>query len=266
MKTLRILIAVAAAAMTLTAATAQQTEPKIIIVKGGGSADATAAEAQRMAPDALVIQNCSGEAPAPQSQKFLCIVDGKAIDDLSTIDAGSIESMTILKDPDALREYEHLGDTSNGVVVIELKDRQADEVYDNVEQMPTFLGGNIETFRQWLMQQIRYPAEAIEAGIGGTVLIKFIIGTDGSIEPSTLEIMRSPHEILSSEVIRVMKLSPRWEPGRNDGKAVRTTHMVPVSFRTSASFGTSDGKTTAGPTTVVKKNSAEEIVVIGFKD
>ncbi len=249
MKTPRILIAVAAAAMTLTAATAQQTEPKIIIVKGGGSADATAAEAQRMAPDALVIQNCSGETPAPQSQKFLCIVDGKAIDDLSTIDAGSIESMTILKDPDALREYEHLGDTSNGVVVIELKDRQA-EVYDNVEQMPTFLGGNIETFRQWLMQQIRYPAEAIEAGIGGTVLIKFIIG--GSIEPSTLEIMRSPHEILSSEVIRVMKLSPRWEPGRNDGKAVRTTHMVPVSFRTSASFGTSGGKTTAGQTTSTK--------------
>lgn len=78
--------------------------------------------------------------------------------------------------------------------------------------------------------------------------------------------MRSPHEILSSEVIRVMKLSPRWEPGRNDGKAVRTTHMVPVSFRTSASFGTSGGKTTAGQTTVVKKNSAEEIVVIGFKD
>ncbi len=88
------------------------------------------------------------------------------------------------------------------MVVIELKNRKADEVYDNVEQMPTFLGGNIETFRQWLMQQIRYPAEAIEAGIGGTVLIKFIIGTDGSIEPSTLEIMRSPHEILSSEVIR----------------------------------------------------------------
>ena len=255
MKTPRILIAAAAAAMTLTAATAQQTEPKIIIVKGGGNADATAAEAQRMATDALVIQNCSGEAPAPQSQKFL-----------STIDAGSIESMTILKDPDALREYEHLGDTSNGVVVIELKNRQADEVYDNVEQMPTFLGGNIETFRELLMQQIRYPAEAIEAGIGGTVLIKFIIGTDGSIEPSTLEIMRSPHEILSSEVIRVMKLSPRWEPGRNDGKAVRTTHMVPVSFRTSASLGTSGGKTTAGQTTVVKKNSAEEIVVIGFKD
>ena len=96
MKTPRILIAAAAAAMTLTAATAQQTEPKIIIVKGGGNADATAAEAQRMATDALVIQNCSGEAPAPQSQKFLWIVDGKAIDDLSTVDAGSIASMTIL--------------------------------------------------------------------------------------------------------------------------------------------------------------------------
>ncbi len=102
------------------------------------------------------------------------------------------------------------------------------DVTTQSEVMPTFNGGDIATFHQWLMQNIRYPAEAREKGITGNVLVQFVIEDDGSM--SGIEVLQSPHQSFTDEVLRVFGTSPRWTPGTQNGVAVKTSMMLPLQF------------------------------------
>lgn len=95
-------------------------------------------------------------------------------------------------------------------------------------QLPTFKNGDLNKFRAWLMQQIDYPAECLEKEIEGRVKIQFVIAKDGSI--GRFEVLESPHELLTNEVLNAMKRSPRWEPLRVDGKAQAVKYAVPIDF------------------------------------
>ena len=110
-----------------------------------------------------------------------------------------------------------------------------DEVIDDdipfvkVEQMPSFMGGDLMTFRSWAMKQVRYPQVAWENNITGRVLLSFVIEKDGSM--SNIKILQTPDESLSNEAIRIMKLSPKWTPGMQRGQAVRVKYTLPIEFR-----------------------------------
>lgn len=97
-----------------------------------------------------------------------------------------------------------------------------------VEKMPTFQGGDLFMFRNWVMQRISYPQFAVNYGIKGVVLVSFIVERDGSI--GEFCVIKTPHKVLSDEVIRVLKLSPKWEPGRQGDKLVRVKYTFPVNF------------------------------------
>lgn len=97
------------------------------------------------------------------------------------------------------------------------------------DEMPTFKGGNIMKFREWVMSQIKYPEEAAKQDIQGQVVIAFYVEEDGSVEET--QIIRSPNTSLSNEVERVVMNSPQWEPGKNDGKPVRIKYTLPVVFK-----------------------------------
>ncbi len=98
-----------------------------------------------------------------------------------------------------------------------------------VEQMPQFMGGDVNTFRRWVMQRIVYPPIAQENGIQGTVVVQFIVEKDGSL--SNIKVLRSPDSSLSKEAVRVVSLSPKWTPGKQRGTAVRVQYTLPVGFR-----------------------------------
>ncbi len=102
------------------------------------------------------------------------------------------------------------------------------DVMPQPEVMPTFEGGTLTDFSRWLMTRIKYPAVALENGITGQVSVRFVVETDGSV--GNIEIIKSPHEILSDEVIRVLKTSPRWNAGMHEGKPVRTSFILPINF------------------------------------
>ena len=110
-----------------------------------------------------------------------------------------------------------------------------DEVIDDdipfvkVEQMPSFMGGDLMTFRSWAMKQVRYPQVAWENNITGRVLLSFVIEKDGSM--SNIKILQTPDESLSNEAIRIMKLSPKWTPGMQRDQAVRVKYTLPIEFR-----------------------------------
>lgn len=98
-----------------------------------------------------------------------------------------------------------------------------------VEQMPMFQNGGLEEFRKWIMEQVRYPRMAMEEGIQGRVVVTFVVEKDGSVTPG--EILQSPDQSLSDEVIRVLKSSPKWIPGKQGNRNTRVSYTMPFDFR-----------------------------------
>lgn len=104
----------------------------------------------------------------------------------------------------------------------------SNRVYDVVEQMPSFPGGN-SGLMTYLKQNIRYPAVAQENCVQGRVVVSFVVGKDGHI--SDVTVVRSVEPSLDKEAVRVVRNMPRWTPGKQGGEAVRVRYNVPVSFR-----------------------------------
>ena len=123
--------------------------------------------------------------------------------------------------------------------------------------MPSFQGGDLTTFRQWLQTQVRYPADALKEKAGGLVICSFVVERDGSI--SNAETLQSPSRQLSTEVERIIKASSsHWQPGRDKGKAVRVKLVLPVKFAIMGSKEPSQAKTPA------PEGSVETLQVVGF--
>lgn len=102
------------------------------------------------------------------------------------------------------------------------------KIFDVVEQMPSFKGGDT-ALMQWLSQNIKYPVEAEEKGVQGRVIAFFVVEGDGSI--SNVKIEKGVEPSIDNEAIRVLKTMPRWLPGKQDGKPVRVRYAVPITFK-----------------------------------
>lgn len=100
-------------------------------------------------------------------------------------------------------------------------------VFTAVERSPEFKGG-IEAFYQFLQQNLRYPAEMRKNNIQGKVFITFIVEEDGSL--SNFRVLRDVGYGSAEETERVFRLSPKWNPGLQNGRSVRVQFTMPVSF------------------------------------
>ena len=128
---------------------------------------------------------------------------------------------------------------------------RAEEVFQVVENMPEFPGGNTELMK-FLAKNIKYPAEAQQKGEQGRVMVQFVVGKDGKL--SDIEIMRSISPTLDAEAIRVIKAMPTWKPGTQRGQAVAVKYTIPISFRLQGSKG--DDKPVASDIQVVSATKA----------
>lgn len=108
-------------------------------------------------------------------------------------------------------------------------DSTDDKPFIKVDAMPRYMGGDLGTFRNWVMSYVTYPQQMLNLRIEGRVLTAFVIGKDGYIED--IEILESPNEQFSNEVIKMLKRSKKWTPGFNAGKPVRVRCTMPVDFR-----------------------------------
>ena len=107
-------------------------------------------------------------------------------------------------------------------------EQQKDLAYIKVEKMPTFQGGDLNTFRNWMQGQIQYPKEAAAKNISGRVIFSFVVEKDGSTSDFT--VLRTPDKLLAAEVERIFKTCPKWEPGTQRGEKVRVKYTVPIVF------------------------------------
>lgn len=108
------------------------------------------------------------------------------------------------------------------------KEDVVQKVFDVVEQMPSFPGGN-GALMSYLSSHLQYPVVAQENGVQGRVVVSFVVERDGSI--SDVKIARSIDPSLDKEAVRVVKSMPKWNPGKQNGSAVRVKYNVPVSFK-----------------------------------
>lgn len=102
------------------------------------------------------------------------------------------------------------------------------EIFDVVETQPNPPGG-MSGWNQYLAQNLKYPAEARKDGIEGTVIVVFVINSDGSI--SNVEILRGIGAGADEEAMRVVQNSPKWEPGKQSGRTVNTRMRLPIRFK-----------------------------------
>lgn len=102
------------------------------------------------------------------------------------------------------------------------------KIFTVVEQMPMYPGGNA-ALMGYLRDNIKYPTVAAENGVQGRVVVGFVVERDGSI--TDVNILRGVDPSLDREAMRVVKSMPRWNPGKQNGSAVRVKYQVPVSFR-----------------------------------
>lgn len=113
-------------------------------------------------------------------------------------------------------------------VIADEKPKEEEKPFDIVEQMPTFPGGDGKLM-EWLSKNIKYPAVAEENGVQGRVIVRFVVGKDGSI--SNASVVRSVDPSLDKEALRVVKAMPRWIPGKQNGAAVPVWFTLPVTFQ-----------------------------------
>lgn len=102
------------------------------------------------------------------------------------------------------------------------------DVYDVVEQMPSFNGGNMALMK-YIENHLSYPVVAEREGIQGRVILQFIVEKDGRL--SDIRVARSVDPQLDAEAVRIVASMPEWIPGRNGDEVVRVRYTLPVTFR-----------------------------------
>ena len=112
--------------------------------------------------------------------------------------------------------------------VVEEEEVEEQQIFQVVEEMPEFPGGMAECLK-FLAKNIKYPTIAQENGVQGRVIVQFVVNQDGSIVDPL--VVRSVDPYLDKEALRVIKMMPKWKPGKQRGKAVRVKYTVPVTFK-----------------------------------
>ncbi|MDR0843953.1 MAG: TonB family protein [Tannerella sp.] len=105
---------------------------------------------------------------------------------------------------------------------------EAPKVWDHAEVMPSFPGGDKEMMK-FLYENLKYPVIATEQGIQGRVILRFVVGPDGSV--GSVAVIRSLDPSCDKEAIRVVNKMPKWIPGKQNGTPVAVYFTLPVVFK-----------------------------------
>ena len=112
--------------------------------------------------------------------------------------------------------------------VIPDKTNSDNEVFYIVEEMPEFNGGGKDAMGKWVMENIKYPEEAVKNKISGKVFLSFVVNSKGEVKE--VNIVKSLHPLLDAEAERVIRSMPDWKPGKQRGIPVSVQFTTAVEF------------------------------------
>jgi protein TonB len=104
----------------------------------------------------------------------------------------------------------------------------SNEPFMLVEVMPSFKGGGLDKFRDWVNKRTNYPQAAIDKKIRGTVNLTFIVEKDGSV--SSVTVVKGVDPLLDEAAVKAISESPKWTPGLQRGQPVRVRYSIPLNF------------------------------------
>jgi len=182
------------------------------------------------------------------------IVDGrKVLGSVEDINPDEIESISIIKDPSdpLVKKY----NAKDGIILITTKDgKKEKDVFYVVEEMPTFNGGDpAPKFRKYIAQNLQYPETAAKNGVSGRVIVQFMVNESGKVVNAV--VVRGVDPALDKEAIRVVNSSPKWTPGKQDGKPVNVLFTFPFNFVLNDPVD--DGKEKSGTLTLKNTDGSE---------
>ncbi len=151
--------------------------------------------------------------PPPQTTILKIVEDDVEVEDDIIIDAEADEDMEV-------EEY----------IPIEVEEEEEiveEEIFTVVETMPGFPGGEVERIK-FLQKNIKYPQMARESQIQGTVYVTFVVETDGKV--TDVRVLRGIGGGCDEEAVRVIKMMPKWNAGKQRGKPVRVQFNMPIKF------------------------------------
>ena len=125
------------------------------------------------------------------------------------------------EDPDAIK-------ATQPEMPVAVETEEKDKVFISVEQNPEFAGG-MNALLKFLQKNLRYPSPAVNANVMGKVYMQFVVGQDGNI--SKVDVVKGIGFGCDEEAERVVKLMPKWSPGRQSGRAVAVKFTLPISFQ-----------------------------------
>ena len=125
----------------------------------------------------------------------------------------------------------HAGDENAPVVaepVITSAPIVEDKIFTVVEQMPAYPGGE-EAMMKFIQANIQYPDMERENDIQGRVVVGFVVLEDGSL--TDIAVKKGVSSGIDKEAVRVVKKLPKFTPGKQQGKAVKVSFVLPIMFK-----------------------------------
>lgn len=145
------------------------------------------------------------------------------------LQASAIGPETILADLDAgIHNAIETEPSINGQGAAEDKANNEPVGMGLLEKYPEFPGGQ-DAFNKYISRNLRYPIAARENNIGGRVIVSFIIEKDGNL--SNIRVVRGIGGGCDDEAIRVLRKSPSWTAGLQNGQKVRVAYTMPIFFQ-----------------------------------
>lgn len=181
--------------------------------------------------------------------KPLILIDGVVSNNgLNEIDPNEIQTMSVLKDKSATAVFGEKG--KDGVIEITTKKKASSTSENkpaeiavigygnqqqakpprrqNPEDFPTFQGEKFTSFSNWVISQLKYPAEAVAKGIQGRVQVNYTVESDGTL--SNIKFLYTPDPLLGDALVKAVQSSPKWEPTKNPAFAGPFTSTVSIKF------------------------------------
>ncbi|MBQ8098340.1 MAG: energy transducer TonB [Bacteroidaceae bacterium] len=161
--------------------------------------------------------------------------------------APKIEKDENVQEEDEMKTQKELGESKLAISIADVKGNddvhgkdiadikevitsQPDEeakVYDYVEQMPQFPGGD-EALLKWITDHLTYPSASMEAGTQGKVIVRFVVTENGTV--GDVQLLTHVDTYCDREAEKVVRSLPKFTPGRQQGKPVKVWYQVPVVF------------------------------------
>ncbi|MCL2327669.1 MAG: energy transducer TonB [Bacteroidetes bacterium] len=100
------------------------------------------------------------------------------------------------------------------------------ERYPDIKAEPP---GGMPALMKFLGERLRYPQDALDDNVSGTVIVEFVVKADGTI--GNVQVIKKVHPSLDQEAVRVVKLMEKWKPGSSNKVAVSSYFQLPVQFK-----------------------------------